>query len=158
MAVIALNRCLAQKGLTQYWRKGVTFLIEFSDWSHGSRFVMRWWDLAMPRSREIIYASESRDLYISHRCQIWQASRQHCCRSACQISKRYGYLHNQFNEFKLLEILHKLYDDDIIKWKHLRVTGPLCGEFTCHRWISLTKASDAEHWCFLCSTPEQTVE
>ena len=23
-----------------------------------------------------------------------------------------------------------------------RVTGPLCGEFTCHRWIPLTKASD----------------
>ena len=30
-----------------------------------------------------------------------------------------------------------------------RVTGPLCGEFTGHRWIPLTKASDAELWCFL---------
>ena len=28
------------------------------------------------------------------------------------------------------------------------VTGPLCGEVTGHRWISLTKASDAELWCF----------
>ena len=28
------------------------------------------------------------------------------------------------------------------------VTGPLCGEFTGHRWIPLTKASDAELWCF----------
>ena len=28
------------------------------------------------------------------------------------------------------------------------VTGPLCGEFTGYRWIPLTKASDAEHWCF----------
>ena len=27
-----------------------------------------------------------------------------------------------------------------------RVTGPLCGEFTGHRWIPLTKASDAELW------------
>ena len=27
-----------------------------------------------------------------------------------------------------------------------RVTGPLCGEFTGHRWIPLTKASDAEIW------------
>ena len=26
---------------------------------------------------------------------------------------------------------------------------PLCGEFTGHRWIPLTKASDAEPWCFL---------
>ena len=28
-----------------------------------------------------------------------------------------------------------------------RVTGPLCGEFTGHRRIPLTKASDAELWC-----------
>ena len=34
-----------------------------------------------------------------------------------------------------------------------RVTGPLCGEFTGHRWISRTKASDAEFWCFLWSAP-----
>ena len=30
-----------------------------------------------------------------------------------------------------------------------RVTGPLCGKFTGHRWISFSKASDAELWCFL---------
>ena len=29
-----------------------------------------------------------------------------------------------------------------------RVTGPLCGEFTGHRWIPRTKASDAERWFF----------
>ena len=34
-----------------------------------------------------------------------------------------------------------------------RVTGPLWGEFTGHRWIPLTKASDAELWCFLWSKP-----
>ena len=39
-----------------------------------------------------------------------------------------------------------------------RVTGPLCGEFTGHRWIPLTKASDAELCYFLWSVPEQTVE
>ena len=32
-----------------------------------------------------------------------------------------------------------------------RVTGHLCGEFTGHPWILLTKASDAELWCFLWS-------
>ena len=31
----------------------------------------------------------------------------------------------------------------------LRVTGPLCGEFTGHWWTPLTKASHAEFWCFL---------
>ena len=30
-----------------------------------------------------------------------------------------------------------------------RVTGPLCREFTDPQWIPLTKASDAELWCFL---------
>ena len=34
------------------------------------------------------------------------------------------------------------------------VTGPLCVEFTGYRWIPLTKASDAELWCFLWSAPE----
>ena len=29
-----------------------------------------------------------------------------------------------------------------------RITGPLCEEFTCHRWIPLTKASDVELWGF----------
>ena len=36
-----------------------------------------------------------------------------------------------------------------------RVTGPLRGETTGHRWIPLTKASDAELWW---SAPEHTVE
>ena len=39
-----------------------------------------------------------------------------------------------------------------------RVTGPLCGEFTGQWWIPLTKASDAELWCFLWSVAEQSVE
>ena len=39
-----------------------------------------------------------------------------------------------------------------------RVTGPLCEEFTDHRWIPLTKACNAELWYFLWFAPEQTVE
>ena len=39
-----------------------------------------------------------------------------------------------------------------------RVTGPLCGELAGHRWIPLTKASDAELSCFLWSAPEEMVE
>ena len=35
-----------------------------------------------------------------------------------------------------------------------RVTGHLCGEFTGHRWIPHTKASDAELWRFLWSPSE----
>ena len=36
----------------------------------------------------------------------------------------------------------------------LRLTGHLYGEFTSHRWIPRTKASDAELWCFHWSAPE----
>ena len=32
-----------------------------------------------------------------------------------------------------------IYHDNVIKWNHFRVTGPLC----CHRWIHRTKASEA---------------
>ena len=40
----------------------------------------------------------------------------------------------------------------------LRAAGLLCGEFTGHRWIPRTKASDAKLWCFLWSAPEPTAE
>ena len=42
----------------------------------------------------------------------------------------------------------------IINGDIFRVTGPLWGEFTGHQWIPLTKASDAEQWCFIWSAPE----
>ena len=46
----------------------------------------------------------------------------------------------------------KMTHDDVIKWNHF----PRYWSFG-HRWIPLTKGSDAELWCFLCS-PGQTVE
>ena len=51
------------------------------------------------RSREV---SKSRDLYLelSDRSEIWQALRQHCCRCACQISKRYDNLKYQSRGFE----------------------------------------------------------
>ena len=39
--------------------------------------------------------------------------------------------------------------DDVIKRSIFRVTGPLWGESTGHRWIPLTKASGAELYFFL---------
>ena len=35
---------------------------------------------------------------------------------------------------------------------------PMLGESTGHRWITLTKASDAMFWCFIWSKPEEPVE
>ena len=36
-----------------------------------------------------------------------------------------------------------------------RVTSPFCGEFTGYQWITLTKASDAELWCFFYLCPNK---
>ena len=48
--------------------------------------------------------------------------------------------------------------DDVIKWKKKSALLAVCaGEFTGHRWTTLSKASDAELWCSLWSAPEQTV-
>ena len=41
-----------------------------------------------------------------------------------------------------------LHHDGVINWNNFRDTGLLCREFTGHRWIPLTTASDAELWCF----------
>ena len=50
-------------------------------------------------------------------------------------------------------IIYSISHDDVIKWKHFRVTGPLCVELTGHRGIPLTKASDAGFWWvfFICA-------
>ena len=45
--------------------------------------------------------------------------------------------------------------DDVIKNGNIfRFTGHLCGKFTGPRWISRTKASDAELWCFVWSSTD----
>ena len=53
-------------------------------------------------------------------------------------------------------IMSNCIHDDVTKWKHFPrfwrfLRGP-------HRWIRLTKTSDAELWCFLWSAPKQMVE
>ena len=58
--------------------------------------------------------------------QLWTIMR---CVSSNQLIRRYMMTSSSENIF--------------------RVTGPLWGEFTGHRWIPLTKASNAELWCFL---------
>ena len=46
--------------------------------------------------------------------------------------------------------------DDVIQWKFpALLTLCVCGEFTGHQWILLTKASDAGLWCFLWNAPEK---
>ena len=45
--------------------------------------------------------------------------------------------------------------DDIIKWKQFLLHWPMWGELTADQWIPLTKANDAELWCYLWSVPQQ---
>ena len=58
------------------------------------------------RSRK---ALKPRDLYLelSDRSDIWQALRQHCCRCACQILKRYDNLKYQSRGFEISRDLTK---------------------------------------------------
>ena len=62
--------------------------------------------------------------------------------------------------YKHIEAEWSIYElrDDVIKWKRFPRYWPFVRETTGHRWIPITKASDAELWCFLWSVPEQTVE
>ena len=53
-----------------------------------------------------------------------------------------------------ISIYREYRHDDVIKWKHFPRYWPLCGDFTGHRWIPHTNASDVELWCFVSSTPE----
>ena len=51
--------------------------------------------------------------------------------------------------------IQKVEYDDVIKWKHFpRYWSFVRGEFPGHRWDPLTKANDADLWCFLWSGPE----
>ena len=90
----------------------------------------------------------------------WWPSLNGARASAGTVRAKFGYMNqvgtcmfgkgNILTEKKLLFCQH----DNVIKWKHFRVTGPLCGEFASHRSIPLTQASGAELWCFLWSEPE----
>ena len=57
------------------------------------------------------------------------------------------------NVYRIKKDVHKVLMMTSSNGSIFRVTGPLCGEFTGHRWIPPTKASHAELWCFLWSGP-----
>ena len=51
--------------------------------------------------------------------------------------------HDFMVPYEAMNLAHNV----VIKWKHFRVTCPLWGETTGHRWIPLTKTSHVERWC-----------
>ena len=71
------------------------------------------------------------------------------CLDECSMDLRGDHACQSFN------MLHY----DAIKWKRFPRYWPFVRGFhRLPRWIPQTNASDAELWCFLWSTPEQTVE
>ena len=74
--------------------------------------------------------------------------------------KLWGWLAWAFGENWLWykRMARHCYHDDVIKWKHFVRYWPLVRGIHRWQWIPLTKASDAELWCFLWSAHEQAVE
>ena len=114
-------------------------------------------------------------LNLSNLAQVWQLSPKRLMCYTCQIWLRYYWVtgdlinhkHGENSGMEKIGLvtptigwdIMRCWHDDVIKWIHFfRVTGHLWGESTGHRWLPLTKASDAELWCFLWSAPEPTVE
>ena len=73
-----------------------------------------------------------------------------------QILKKFYWYHLPWNERYTEDCFTPMMTSS--NQNVFRVTGPFCGEFTGHRWIQRTKASDAERWCFFFFAPEYTVE
>ena len=55
----------------------------------------------------------------------------------------------------LADVFKLICHDGVIKWKHFPSYWHFVREITDHRWIPLTKASDADIWCLLWFAPEQ---
>ena len=58
------------------------------------------------------------------------------------MNKSFDTSFNQITFQSYWRITVKSDYDDVIKWKHFRVTGHLCREFIGPRWIPRTKASE----------------
>ena len=52
-----------------------------------------------------------------------------------QLIESHDYIRKLLERPLLVIPIHAPDHDDVIIRKHFRVTGPLCGEFTSHRWI-----------------------
>ena len=82
-------------------------------------------------------------IYVKH--YIKEAGSAHCPDNIRWVDL------NKFYSYWVMGMFHMMTSSN---GNIFRVTGPLCGEFTGHRWIPRTKPSDAEPWCFLWSAPE----
>ena len=93
-----------------FLNKSMTYVVEIHPHGRRTRAPSQYPKRSLfVRSREV---SKPRDLYLfvfilSDRSEIWQALRQHCCRCACQISKRYDNSKYQSRGFETSRDLTK---------------------------------------------------
>ena len=85
-------------------------------------------------------------------CQ--QIEKHTSAKSLHAINEISRQVYESMNSIGCIKIAH----DSVIKWEHFPRYWPFVRGIHRHRWISLTKASDAERWCFRWSAPEQMVE
>ena len=76
------------------------------------------------------------------------------CNVLPKIFRKYQACVSRYIYKRLLCFIYFGYMMTSLNGNIFRVSGPLWGELTGDRWIPLTKASDAELWCFLWSAPE----
>ena len=103
------------------------------------------------RSSNLVYASLSSSSYRGR----WLIT------SDIKINERMASVDiASFPEYQMYRLCWKVIDTMMTSSNGniSRITDPLCGEFTGDRWITRTKASDAELWCFRWSVAEQTIE
>ena len=110
----------------------------------------------------------SRNGYV-HGCTLWSSegsgtrSYLNCNIAAflvhivTQILQGKLLLHNYANVFLYFFVCCLTKHDDVIKWKHFPCYWPLF-EGNLLVTVGFTKASDAKHWCFLWSAPDQMIE
>ena len=87
--------------------------------------------------------------YFQKICQSLEADKRNLC---LKLSNHSGILHASRHHKRLwnirpteqCQITNLAVFWHMAWWRHqINVTGPLCGKFTGHRWIPLTKANDA---------------
>ena len=120
------------------------------------------WRPFCPGGRQVKFVETSRFPYKWYKRNVVSMITHCCCHSYSPLtfSRCSKYPNSFFDNMKHIHMRNRQVVDMMTSSNEniLRVTGPLCGEFTGHRWIPHTKASEAELWCFLWSAPELTVE
>ena len=128
-----------------------------NDTLYVKRAAGRPWDTTLNALLRNLYVTQS--VVSTHLLQINVLIR-HSCRMKRMRVVQYKYLYlfrfhwHSRHAINVNLMLWNLTMMTLSNGNTFHVTGHLCGEFTGHRWIPRTKASDAELWCFLWPAPE----